>query len=96
MWVQSLGQEDPLEEGMATHSNILAWRVPWTKGIGRPWDCGELDMTDATQHAGTGLDWWKIIHLWICRFYFQWFEKMHCLAANFVPVTVLQCELDGF
>ena len=30
MWVQSLGQEDPLEEGMATHSRILAWRIPWT------------------------------------------------------------------
>ena len=29
-WVQSLGQEDPLEEGMATHSSILAWRIPWT------------------------------------------------------------------
>ena len=29
--VQSLGQEDPLEEGMATHSSILAWRIPWTK-----------------------------------------------------------------
>ena len=31
MWVQSLGQEDPLEEGMATHSSILAWRIPWTE-----------------------------------------------------------------
>ena len=30
-WVRSLGQEDPLEEGMATHSSILAWRIPWTK-----------------------------------------------------------------
>ena len=29
--VRSLGQEDPLEEGMATHSTILAWRVPWTE-----------------------------------------------------------------
>ena len=28
-WVQSLGQEDPLEEEMATHSSILAWRIPW-------------------------------------------------------------------
>ena len=28
--VQSLGQEDPLEQGMATHSSILAWRIPWT------------------------------------------------------------------
>ena len=31
MWVRSLGQEDPLEEDMATHSSILAWRIPWTE-----------------------------------------------------------------
>ena len=30
MWVQSLGQEDPLEEEMATHYSMLAWRIPWT------------------------------------------------------------------
>ena len=29
-WVQSLGWKDPLEEGVATHSSILAWRIPWT------------------------------------------------------------------
>ena len=34
-WVRSLGWEDPLEEGMATHSSILAWRVPWTEEPGR-------------------------------------------------------------
>ena len=34
MWVQSLGQEDPLEAGMATHSSILAWRIPWTEEPG--------------------------------------------------------------
>ena len=34
MRVQSLGREDLLEEGMATHSNILAWRIPWTEGPG--------------------------------------------------------------
>ena len=33
--VQSLGQEDPLEEGVATHSNILAWRIPMTEEPGR-------------------------------------------------------------
>ena len=33
-WVQSLGQEDPLEEGMTTHSSILAWRIPWTEEPG--------------------------------------------------------------
>ena len=34
MWVQSLGWEDPLEEEMATHSSILAWRIPWTEEPG--------------------------------------------------------------
>ena len=33
-WVQSLGWEDPLEEEMATHSSILAWRIPWTEEPG--------------------------------------------------------------
>ena len=33
-WVQSLGWKDPLEEGMATHSSILAWRIPWTEEPG--------------------------------------------------------------
>ena len=34
-WVQSLGQEDPLEEEMAAHSSILAWKIPWTEKPGR-------------------------------------------------------------
>ena len=33
--LRSLGQEDPLEEGIATHSSILAWRIPWTEEPGR-------------------------------------------------------------
>ena len=33
-WVQPLGWEDPLEKGMATHSSILAWRIPWTEELG--------------------------------------------------------------
>ena len=35
MWVWSLGWKDPLEEGMATHFNILAWRIPWTEEPGK-------------------------------------------------------------
>ena len=35
MWVQFLGWEDPVEEGMATHSSILAWRIPWPEEPGR-------------------------------------------------------------
>ena len=35
IWVQFLGQEDPLEKGMTTHPSILAWRIPWTEEPGR-------------------------------------------------------------
>ena len=55
-WVQSLGWEDPLEEGMVTHSNILVWRIPWIEAPGglqstrsqsrtRLSDCTELNWT---------------------------------------------------
>ena len=37
MWVQSLCQEDPPEEGLATHSRIFAWRIPWTEEPGGLW-----------------------------------------------------------
>ena len=43
--VQSLGQEDPLEEGMATHSSILAWRIPWTEEPGGLWSTGSQSQT---------------------------------------------------
>ena len=46
-WVQFLGGEDPLEEGMATHSSILAWEIPWTEEPGGLQFMGsqESDMT---------------------------------------------------
>ena len=53
--IQSLGQEDRLEEGVATHSSILAWRIPWTEEPGgcSPWGHKELDTTEATWHTCT-------------------------------------------
>ena len=39
-WVWSLGQADPLEKGMATHSSILAWEIPWTEEPGGPQSMG--------------------------------------------------------
>ena len=42
-WVQSLGWEDPLEKEMATHSSILAWRIPWTV---QSWGGKESDTTE--------------------------------------------------
>ena len=51
-WVQSMGQEDPLEEGMATHSSILAWKIPWTEEPGGLWAIVlQSDMTEVTQHG---------------------------------------------
>ena len=50
MQVRSLGREDPLQKAIATHSSILAWRIPWTEepaGYG-PWGRKELDATEAT------------------------------------------------
>ena len=49
IWVQSLGWEDFLEEGMATHPSILVWRVPWTEQPGRlhsSWGHKESDTTE--------------------------------------------------
>ena len=53
MQVRSLGQEDPLEEGMATHSSIHAWRIPWTEEPDRLQSIGrkESEMTEVTQQA---------------------------------------------
>ena len=47
-WVRSLGREDPLEEGMATYSSALAWRIPWTGAWWgySPWGHRELDTTE--------------------------------------------------
>ena len=51
--VQSLDQEDPLAKGMATHSSILAWRIPWTEepgGLYSLQDHKQLDMTEQLTH----------------------------------------------
>ena len=67
-WVWSLGQEDPLEEEMATHSSILAWKIPWTKEPGR------LQST-ALQRVGHN---WTISLYLICYITFRcttlWFK----------------------
>ena len=52
-WIQSLGQEDPLEKGMATHSNFLSWRTPWSE------EPGGLQYMGL---QGVGHDWITNIH----------------------------------
>ena len=59
-WVQSLGQEDFLEKEMATHSSILAWKIPWTEESGGPQSMGsqESEQTEGLNHLNhhEGLD----------------------------------------
>jgi len=52
-WVQSLGLEEPLEKGMATHAGILAWRIPWAEESGGLPSMGlqELDTTERLTHT---------------------------------------------
>ena len=54
-WVQSLGWEDPLEEGMVTHSSVLAWRIPWTEETDGPQSLASQRVPQHTyRHAGHG------------------------------------------
>ena len=52
-WVRSLGWEDVLEEGMATHCSILAWRIPWTEEPGGRWSVGSQSWTRLSGEAHT-------------------------------------------
>ena len=56
MWVQSPGREDPPEEGMATPSSILAWRIPWTEEPGGLQSMGSQRIRhDSAQHTQSQL-----------------------------------------
>ena len=57
MRVQSLGWEDPLQEGMAIHSSILAWKIPWTEEPGGLWFIG----SQRVRHDGCDLAYMHII-----------------------------------
>ena len=69
-WVQPLGQEEPLEEGMTAHSRVLAWRIPWKRSLAgySPWGHRELDTTACLHHlclvlglhTGFHLSFWEL------------------------------------
>ena len=70
--VQSLGGEDPLEKGMATHASILAWRIPWTK------EPGELQFMELQRvgqeqithtHTHTHTSYFKVTISWVPLWY---------------------------
>ena len=93
MQVQSLSQEDPLEEEMATHSSVLAWRIPRTQEPGRPQSMGSqrvrhdwATITHSEDSAGASLvaQWWRIClqcrrHMRCC--FDPWLGKIPCRST---------------
>ena len=66
--VRSLDQEAPLEKGMATHSSILAWRIPWTKEPGGVQSMGSQKSRTRLNNRRTTTKFWNIIHvLWLTQ-----------------------------
>ena len=65
MWVQSLGGEDHLEEGMATHSSLLAWKIPWTEEPG------------GLQSMGSQ-SWTQLRRLSTCRIFYDSYRLEPC------------------
>ena len=83
-WVQFLGQEDPMEKEMATHSSILAWKIPWIEEPGRLQSTGsqELDTT------------WRLNHNHFLQFFCLFFPFCFFVPC-FVPerqVTLILAE----
>ena len=107
-WVQSLGQRDPLEKGIATHSSILAWRIPWTKEPGGLQSMGSLRVG----HNWVTYTYNQIVRtvtcelfLWIFFLYrVLWYGTMqtclfsdlqiHNAAYSSSPFWYLKCTLE--
>ena len=85
-WVRSLGWEDPLEKGIAAHSNILAWRIPWTEEPGGLLSMGsqELDTTEQLTQEKFHL---SLSHKSNCLPYFHFFPNQ--ISNSYLPCIVL-------
>ena len=72
-WVQSLSQEDPLEKGIATHSRILAYRIPWTEELGKLHSMGSQRVRDDATNTFTftGHKWIQVFVVLSCFLRFQ-------------------------
>ena len=74
-WVQSLSQEEPLEEEMATHSSILAWRIPWTEEPGGLQTMVLQSQTQLSMHTQEPLGCFGVF--FVCLFVFFWRKLSH-------------------
>ena len=82
--VLSLRREDPLEESMTTHSNILTWRIPWTEEPDgyNPWGCKESDMTEWLSTAAPCVIYvLELNYMSPTKYYLQLLKKLFFLLA---------------
>ena len=82
MWVQPLGQEDPLEQCMTTHYSILAWRIPGTEEPDRLQSIGgkELGTTEVTEHASmAALKYFDFDHIFTFTGEYSSFISFHVM-----------------
>ena len=88
--VQSLGWEDPLEEEMATHSTILAWKIPWTEEPGRL-------QSKGSQRVGHDWSGWTSTHVWLKqeRLIFSQFLEAGSPGSEYQKSQVLERLSDG-
>ena len=100
-WVRSLGQEDPPEKGMATHSSILAWRIPWTVEPGGLWSMGSNTVghnwatkcASMRAHMHTHTHTHTHTHVWDLALNSYKFMSSgliyHCIGLEYTIVTML-------
>jgi len=92
MQVRSLGQEDPLEEGMATHSCILAWRIPWTEESGGLQSTGSQRVGHNWAHVHACSHSHTHTHVIIIQ---QWFashrQRLYILFLHYFYHPVIVC-----
>jgi len=82
-WVKSMGWEDPVEEGMATHSSILAWKIPWAEQPGRLQSIG----SQRVRHNWSN---WACVHAYVC---YGPFYKAYCMVnMRFIQITLALCR----
>ena len=97
MWVQSLGQEDPLEEGMAIHSSVLAWKNPWTEEPGSLLSLGSQRASHdgsnrACMHTHVQLEQYAA-GVKVCVSEPSWLQKGAQLGSHLQPSSVVSWGL---
>ena len=89
MQIRSLGLEDPLEKGIATHSSILAWRILWTEELGvlPSMDYKELDTTEVTKHIAYIC---YVLYIYTYKIYmYMYYTYVHICIYMYVYIYIL-------